>query len=164
MPRCNRSISTAMPSHSIASCRCIARSPRIPNHAQCWRNSCSSACFSCSVSIAAFPNRSAMIDITARTTERRSVSAKSLWKSFNHDRGYGGSAAPRTASRLHLSFTPSLSADGIARSLPKGDCSAESDSIHLGCPSRKSYPRIAMMQSGQDWCGDDGPRSLYGSS
>src|SRR5262249_14853078 len=32
------------------------------------------------------------------------------------------------------------------------------------CPSRKSYPRIAMMQSGQDWCGDDGPRSLYGSS
>ena len=33
-----------------------------------------------------------------------------------------------------------------------------------GCPSRKSYPRIAMMQSGQDWCGDDGPRSLYRSS
>jgi hypothetical protein len=32
------------------------------------------------------------------------------------------------------------------------------------CPSRKSYPRVAMMQSGQDWCGDDGPRSLYGSS
>jgi transposase len=32
------------------------------------------------------------------------------------------------------------------------------------CPSRKSYPRIAMMQSGQDWCGDDGPRSLDGSS
>jgi hypothetical protein len=35
---------------------------------------------------------------------------------------------------------------------------------HNGCPSRKSYPRVAMMQSGQDWCGDDGPRSLYGSS
>jgi hypothetical protein len=34
----------------------------------------------------------------------------------------------------------------------------------VGCPSRKSYPRVAMMQSGQDWCGDDGPRSLYGSS
>src|SRR5258708_1324258 len=32
------------------------------------------------------------------------------------------------------------------------------------CPSRKLYPRVAMMQSGQDWCGDDGPRSLYGSS
>jgi hypothetical protein len=32
------------------------------------------------------------------------------------------------------------------------------------CPSRKSYPRVAMMQSGQDWCGDDGPRSLDVSS
>ena len=32
------------------------------------------------------------------------------------------------------------------------------------CPSRKSYPRVAMMQSGQDWCGDDGSRSLDGSS
>ena len=28
------------------------------------------------------------------------------------------------------------------------------------CPSRKSYPHVAMMQSGQDLCGDDGPRSL----
>src|SRR6266480_2755107 len=25
------------------------------------------------------------------------------------------------------------------------------------CPSRKSYPHVAMMQSGQDLCGDDGP-------
>jgi hypothetical protein len=33
-----------------------------------------------------------------------------------------------------------------------------------GCPSRKSYPQVAMMQSGQDLCGDDGPRSLDGSS
>jgi len=32
------------------------------------------------------------------------------------------------------------------------------------CPSRKSYPRVAMMQSGQDWCEDDGPRSFNGSS
>jgi hypothetical protein len=32
------------------------------------------------------------------------------------------------------------------------------------CPSRKSYPRIAMMQSGQDWYGDDGPRLLDGPS
>jgi hypothetical protein len=32
------------------------------------------------------------------------------------------------------------------------------------CPSRKSYPRVAMMQSGQDWCDDNGPRSLDGSS
>src|SRR5260221_11121691 len=32
------------------------------------------------------------------------------------------------------------------------------------CPSRKSFPRVAMMQSGQDWCDDDGPRSLDGSS
>jgi len=32
------------------------------------------------------------------------------------------------------------------------------------CPSRKSYPRVAMMQSGQDWCGDDGSGSLDGSS
>ena len=29
--------------------------------------------------------------------------------------------------------------------------------ISLGCPSRESYPRVAMMQSGQDRCGDDGP-------
>ena len=28
------------------------------------------------------------------------------------------------------------------------------------CPSRKSYPHVAMMQFGQDLCGDDGPRSL----
>jgi hypothetical protein len=32
------------------------------------------------------------------------------------------------------------------------------------CPSRKSYPHIAMMQSGQDLCGDDDPRSLDGAS
>ena len=32
------------------------------------------------------------------------------------------------------------------------------------CPSRKSYPRVSMMQSGQDWCGDDGPGSLDASS
>src|SRR6266436_5395530 len=32
------------------------------------------------------------------------------------------------------------------------------------CPSRKSFPRVAMMQSGQDWCDDDDPRSLDGSS
>src|SRR5262245_53955912 len=33
-----------------------------------------------------------------------------------------------------------------------------------GCPSRKSYPRVAMMQSGQDWCDHNGPRSLDRSS
>jgi hypothetical protein len=32
------------------------------------------------------------------------------------------------------------------------------------CPSRKSYPRVAVMQSGQDWCDDDRPRSLDVSS
>jgi hypothetical protein len=32
------------------------------------------------------------------------------------------------------------------------------------CPSRKSYPHVAMMQSGPDLCGDDGPRSLDGAS
>src|SRR5262249_15781902 len=32
------------------------------------------------------------------------------------------------------------------------------------CPSRKSYPGQSMMQTGQDWCGDDGPGSLDGSS
>ena len=31
-------------------------------------------------------------------------------------------------------------------------------------PSRKLYPCVAMMQSGQDRYGDDGPRSLDGSS
>ena len=28
------------------------------------------------------------------------------------------------------------------------------------CPSRKSYSLVAIMQSGQDWYGDDGPRAL----
>src|SRR5258708_39216882 len=37
----------------------------------------------------------------------------------------------------------------------------EANASRYHCPSRKSYPRVAMMQSGQDWCGDDGPRSLY---
>jgi hypothetical protein len=32
------------------------------------------------------------------------------------------------------------------------------------CPSRDSYPLVAMMQSGQDRCGDDVPCSLDGSS
>ena len=32
------------------------------------------------------------------------------------------------------------------------------------CPFRKSYPRVAMMQSGQDWCDHNGPRSLDRSS
>jgi hypothetical protein len=32
------------------------------------------------------------------------------------------------------------------------------------CPSRKSYPRVAVMESGQDWCDDDRPRSLDVSS
>jgi hypothetical protein len=38
------------------------------------------------------------------------------------------------------------------------------EAAYFTCPSRKSYPRVAMMQSGQDWCGDDGPRSLDVSS
>jgi hypothetical protein len=33
-----------------------------------------------------------------------------------------------------------------------------------GCPSRKLYPCVAMMQSGQDWRSDDRTRSLDGSS
>ena len=32
------------------------------------------------------------------------------------------------------------------------------------CPSRKSNPRVAMMQSGQDGRDYDGPRPLDGSS
>jgi hypothetical protein len=32
------------------------------------------------------------------------------------------------------------------------------------CPSRKSHPRVAVMQSGQDWCDDDRHRSLDVSS
>ena len=35
---------------------------------------------------------------------------------------------------------------------------------YIPCPSRESYPRVVMMQSGQDWYGDHGPRSLDGSS
>src|SRR5438876_2052380 len=34
----------------------------------------------------------------------------------------------------------------------------------IHCSSRKSYPRVAMMQSAQDWCDNDGARSLDGSS
>jgi hypothetical protein len=32
------------------------------------------------------------------------------------------------------------------------------------CPSRKSYPRVVMMQSSQDWYCGDGPGSLNSSS
>jgi hypothetical protein len=28
------------------------------------------------------------------------------------------------------------------------------------CPSQESYPRVAVVQSGQDWCDDDRHRSL----
>jgi modulator of FtsH protease HflC len=38
------------------------------------------------------------------------------------------------------------------------------DATAISCPSRKSYPGVAMMQPGQDRCGDDSPRSLGGSS
>src|SRR6266498_2345204 len=31
------------------------------------------------------------------------------------------------------------------------------------CPSRKSYPRVAMMQSEQNWCGNNGSRPLDSS-
>src|SRR5215470_4130675 len=31
------------------------------------------------------------------------------------------------------------------------------------CPTRKSYPGVSMMQSGENWCGDDGSRSFDGS-
>ena len=31
-------------------------------------------------------------------------------------------------------------------------------------PSRKTYPRVAVVQSGQDWCDDDRHRSLDVSS
>jgi DNA-binding response OmpR family regulator len=43
---------------------------------------------------------------------------------------------------------------------------ASTDSLTglLTCPSRESYPLVAMMQSGQDRCGDDVPCSLDGSS
>ena len=40
----------------------------------------------------------------------------------------------------------------------------DEDGVIIACPSRKSYPRVAMMQSGQDWYGDDGPRLLDGPS
>jgi hypothetical protein len=36
--------------------------------------------------------------------------------------------------------------------------------VWRACPSRKSYPRVAVMQSGQDGRDDDGPGSLDGSS
>jgi CRP-like cAMP-binding protein len=36
--------------------------------------------------------------------------------------------------------------------------------VNVGaCPSRKSYPHIAMMQSGEDWHGDDSSRPLHGT-
>jgi UDP-2,3-diacylglucosamine pyrophosphatase LpxH len=38
------------------------------------------------------------------------------------------------------------------------------DTAYDICPFRKSYPRVAMMQSGKDWCGDDSPGSLNSSS
>jgi hypothetical protein len=42
---------------------------------------------------------------------------------------------------------------------------AERDGLEvIACPSRESYPRVSMMQAGQDWRGDNGPRSLDRSS
>jgi transposase len=35
--------------------------------------------------------------------------------------------------------------------------------VHQHCPSRKSYPHVAVMQSAQDLLGYDSPRSLDGS-
>ena len=35
--------------------------------------------------------------------------------------------------------------------------------VKVTCPSRKSYPRIPMMQSRQDRCGDNGSGSLDSS-
>ena len=46
----------------------------------------------------------------------------------------------------------------------RGLVSASKHGAVYCCPSRKSYPRVAMMQSGQDWCDHNGPRSLDRSS
>jgi hypothetical protein len=40
----------------------------------------------------------------------------------------------------------------------------EIEGISGTCRSRKSDPRVVMMQSGQNWRGDDGPVSLNSSS
>src|ERR1700746_1953580 len=47
---------------------------------------------------------------------------------------------------------------------PESGVKISKASVATRCPSRKSHPRVAMMQSGQDWCGDDAPRSLDVSS
>ena len=69
-----------------------------------------------------------------------------------------------------LRTSPPTSADGIdamlQRNLYTGVTAANGWLCFSArpCPSRKSYPHVAMMQYGPDRCGDDGPRSLDGAS
>jgi hypothetical protein len=80
-----------------------------------------------------------------------------------------GLAAWRDKSRAQQSITNRAHAVQMAAplSLRKSAIvlwSGTSPPISPICPSRKSYPRVAVMQSGQDWCDDDRHTSLDISS
>jgi Integrase core domain len=82
----------------------------------------------------------------------------------DHRSHAGGASSGRAASPIFqgVSFRQGQDLCGIAGRM-FGVQHAEVKAGH-DCPSRKSYPRVAMMQSGQDWCDDNGPRSLDASS
>jgi len=57
--------------------------------------------------------------------------------------------------RLCAGIVPAFAVIGVMTPATNRCRSAGADP----CPSRKSYPRVAMMQFGQEWCDDDGPCS-----
>src|SRR5438105_2010704 len=71
------------------------------------------------------------------------------------------------AARRRSEHDPGTHAEAFRSGVQRMDSATATSVIWVGhesCPSRKSYPHVAMMQSGQDLCGDDGPRWLDGAS
>jgi hypothetical protein len=76
-----------------------------------------------------------------------------------------GLAAWRDKSRAQQSMmnrahTLQMAAPLSLRKSPIVLWSGTSRPVSHICPSQESYPRVAVVQSGQDWCDDDRHRSL----
>jgi hypothetical protein len=120
--------------------------------------------------------------LTDREVERlhRGRQAESLWASGRH--GYIGRLPPwpqglraggTTLGRhrpFHRTFACTQGqkrgcqrSSDISAGKPRA-AQAPARSPTVPCPSRKLYSRVAVMQAGKDWCGDDGPGALNSSS